>query len=158
MANWTKWDGLFKFCGSQHGIDWKVLKAIAMNESSLGTNKAVAIGLADPKNVMGSVSQDGKSWGLTQMTIKTAKDYDMLVTPEKLNMPSYCVDLTARHLSRIMKAFNSTDLRFTEYYVRAYNCGVQGLRNELQGKSLDRSSEYWRRFQQHLLLVNTYFS
>ena len=157
MANWNRFDDLFKKYGEKFGVDWKWLKAICMNESSLGTNASVAIGLASPKNVTGSQSKDGKSWGLMQLTISTAKSLDMLVTPEKLNQPEYSIDLCAQYVSQLKKMFKPGDPRYTEWVIKSYNQGPGNTKNEMIGKGGNFDPGYWKQFQQNLALVNAYF-
>ena len=157
MENWTKFDALFKQYGSKYLVEWRWLKAIAMNESSLGTNKSVALGMANPNNVMGSTSHDGKSWGLMQLTCKTAKTLDMLATPEKLNNPEYSIDLAAQYVSQLKKMFRPNDPRYTEWVIKSYNQGPGNTKNEMIGKSSGFAGEYWRRFKQNLDLVGAYF-
>ncbi len=155
QENWNRWDYYFKLSGEKHGIDWKWLKAIAMNESSLGTNKSVAIGIANPKNISGSASSDGKSWGLTQMTIKTAKDLDLLVTPTKLNDPIYSIELTAQYLSQLKKMFSTTNLRYVEWVIRSYNAGPTAIKKQIE-KPTGLADEYWRRFKNNLDIIQAY--
>lgn len=157
MNNWTKWDDLFKSYGTKYNVDWKWLKAICMNESSLGNHKSVALGLANPKDVQKSASEDGKSWGLMQMTIPTAKGLDMLVTPEKLNRPEYSIDLASQYVSQLKKMFRPGDTRHLEWVVKSYNQGPGATKNEILGKGGGKANEYWKRFQQNLILVSAYF-
>ncbi len=144
--NFNRWDYYFKESGKNHGIDWKILKAICMNESSLGTNKSVATGLTNPKNIAGSVSSDGKSYGLMQLTIPTAKDFDPSVTPQKLNIPEYSIDLAARFIAKLKTLFAPTDLRYLEWVVKSYNQGAGNTKKEMSGKP-GFADEYWRRFK-----------
>lgn len=129
----NKFDQTFKLIGEKYLIDWKILKAISLKESTLGTHPRVKRGLEFPKDIEGSKSEDGLSWGLMQMTLKTAKDYDQLATPEKLNNPYYSIDLSARHLKGLMRKFtNERD------YIMAYN---QGEGNQKKFIQLEQSGQ-----------------
>ena len=74
LDSWTEYDSLFKKYGAEYNIDWRWLKAICLNESNLGKAKSVMIGLENPRDIENSKSSDGKSWGLMQVTVPTAKD------------------------------------------------------------------------------------
>ncbi len=153
--NWGRWDYYFKLSGEKWNIDWRWLKAIAMNESSLGTNKSVAMGLANPKNVAGSASSDGKSWGLTQVTLRTARDMDPSVTAQKLNIPEYSIDLCARYVAQLKKLFSITDPRYVEWVIRSYNAGPSAIKKEIT-KPTGLADEYWRRFKNNLDIIVAY--
>jgi membrane-bound lytic murein transglycosylase MltF len=144
--SFTKWDTLFRLYG---GDDWKILKAIAMNESSLGEYPSVKRGLQVPQDVEGSKSQDGKSWGLMQITIPTARDFDPDATAVALNNPEYSVRLAARLLRSLKRQFDKT-----EYVVKAYNQGAGNTRAEIAGKHGGYANEYWERFQRNFRIIN----
>ncbi len=154
--NWERWDNLFKTMGAKHSVDWKILKAICMTESSLGTNKSVALGLANPKNTSGSASSDGKSWGLMQVRLKTARDLDLLVTPEKLNNAEYSIDLAAKYVSQLKKIFRTPDVRYLEWVIKSYNSGPGNVKKEMKGEIQGFANEYWRRFKNNYELVSAY--
>lgn len=101
------YDSLFKFYGNQFGVDWLMLKRLSFVESTLGLNKSVAEGLRNPSNINGSASTDGLSWGIMQITITTARDYDKTAGAVKLNNPEYSIKIAAQHLSKIKKLFSS---------------------------------------------------
>ncbi len=153
--NFHRWDYYFKEAETKHNVDWRWLKAIAMNESSLGTNKSVAIGLANPKNVAGSASSDGKSYGLMQITLATAKSMEPSVTPQKLNIPEYSIDLAARYVAELKKMFSITDFRYVEWVIKSYNQGPGNTKKEIEGKP-GFADEYWKRFKNHLDVVIAY--
>lgn len=149
---WTRFDGLFKKYGVENGIDPGWLKAIALNESSLGRHPAVARGLQYPFDISGSKSSDGLSWGLMQVTLTTARDLDPYATPQLLNDPEYSVKLASIYLSKLKKMFQATDKKFTEYVVKSYNQGPGNTRKEIStGKGY--ADEYWSRFQRNLTKV-----
>lgn len=150
--NWTRWDSIFKKYGEVYSVPWEWLKAIAMNESSLGSYPSVARGLIAPHDIEGSTSQDKKSWGLMQVTLTTAKGLDPLATAEKLNNPDYSVQLAAKYLSQLSTQFPSMISRRVEWIIKSYNQGPGNTRKEIAtGKGY--AQEYWERFQRNLKKV-----
>lgn len=148
--NWTKFDALFVKYGRTYGVDWKWLKAIAMNESSLGSVASVKRGLETPKDIAGSKSFDGKSWGLMQVTVTTGKDLDPTCSPEKLNDPEYSVMLAAKYISMLQKKFSMVDIRWQEFVIKSYNQGPGNTMKEQRGQTEGYADEYWARFQRNL--------
>ena len=140
----TRYDQWFKTYGALNGVPWKWLKAIAMNESSLGTN---------PRVVRGDVSEDGKSWGLMQFTLPTAQQFDPSATPEKLNDPEYSIKLGAKFLAWIMARFSKVELRFQEWVIKSYNQGFGNTTKERSGVITGYAGEYWSRFQRNFALI-----
>lgn len=153
IPKWNDYDDLFKDAGEKYNVEWKWLKAIALNESFLGNDRRVAIGLKDPKNIMDSTSRDGKSWGLMQMTLKTARSLDMLVTAEKLNDPAYCIDLSAHYVSQLQGMFSYVDLRYNEWVIKSYNQGPGNTFKEKDRKISGYAQGYWEIFQKNLKMV-----
>lgn len=150
-----KYDALFKKYGLKYGVNWHWLKAIAMNESNLGRAPSVAEGLKNPFNIEGSKSSDGLSWGLMQVTIKTAKSLDPTATEVKLNNPEYSIDLASKLTAQHMKMFNSKDKRYVESVIKSYNQGPTHTKNEMNGVNSNPTwklhvNEYWARFQRNL--------
>ena len=133
--DFTKFDSLFKQYGSENGVNWKWLKAICMNESSLGMNSRVKAG---------DVSTDGKSWGIMQLTLPTAGDYHPGVTIEDLNNPDFSVRVAAQFLGDLNSQF-SGDMRKV---VMSYN---QGAGNTRAGR--EYASGYYDRFVRNLSQV-----
>ena len=157
-ANWTKWDSLFRKYADRNALEWRWLKAIAMNESSLGTHPTVVRGFENPNDTEGSKSTDGKSWGLMQVTLVTAKDFDPLATPAKLNNAEYSIDLAARVFKRNMAYFSKADPRYLEWVVKSYNQGAGNSKKEMngwRGPYYDHVQEYWARFQRNLERVKS---
>lgn len=124
----NKYDGLFQKYGTEYGVPWKILKRMAYVESTLGQNSRVAIGLKNPNDIKGSTSTDGLSWGLMQMTLATAYDYDKMATPAKLNDPDYSIRLAAQHTKLLIKYFPINSDNYERNIVMAYN---QGQGNQL---------------------------
>lgn len=149
--NWNKFDSLFKLYGQMHLVDWRWLKAIAMNESSLGAARSVARGMAVPSDIEGSKSTDGKSWGLMQVTLTTARGLDPAATQEKLNNPEYSIKLAAKYVGELQKKFSMIDLRWQEWVIKSYNQGPGNTNKEKSGQiSKGYADEYWERFKRNL--------
>jgi membrane-bound lytic murein transglycosylase MltF len=142
---WTKYDGFFKRWATAYGVDWKWLKAIAMNESSLGLHPSVALGLKDPTN-KASVSDDKLSWGLMQMRLDTAKQFDSYATIEDLNNPTKIIKYSAQFLEWVIKQFpRDSGESLRRKVIMSYN---QGVGNTLKGKTY--ASGYYDKFLKHL--------
>ena len=139
-----KWDALFKRYGKQYGVPWRWIKAIAWNESSLGTARSVALGLREPSNIEGSKSFDGKSWGLMQTTLATAREIQPNVTEIDLNNPETSIRIGTAILARLIKRFGIDD---RESVVRAYN-GGPGFMKTVQGRTI--TPVYYSRFVDHI--------
>lgn len=125
----NRFDSLFQKYGDQFGVPWKILKRMAYIESTLGQNPRVAIGLKNPNDIKGSTSTDGLSWGLMQMTLATAYDYDKLATPTKLNDPDYSIKMASQHTKLLIKYFPINSDNYERNIVMAYN---QGQGNQLK--------------------------
>ena len=147
---WTRFDALFQKYGSKHGVEWKYLKAIALNESDNGREKSVARGLATPTDVQGSKSSDGKSWGLMQVTLTTARGLDPQATEVKLNNPEYSIDLAARYLAQLQRTFPMIETRWLEWTIKSYNQGPGNTAKERRGEIKGYAQAYWDRFQRNL--------
>ena len=118
--DFTKWDSLLKKYSKIYGVPWRWMKVIILNESSNGTNKKVLAGLANPSDVEGSKSSDGKSWGLMQITLPTAKGLTgRVVSAEELNNADFNVQLSAQLLKQLIARFGYS---FHDV-MRAYNGG-----------------------------------
>lgn len=116
-----KWDGLFKRYGTRYNVPWRWLKAICMNESSLGEHPSVARGLEDPSDVDGSKSDDGLSWGLMQLTLRTARALEgAQIDAVFLNNPDNSVRLGAELVSELILKYGIED---RESIIRDYNGG-----------------------------------
>lgn len=139
--SFTQWDSFFQQYGAQSAVPWRWLKAICMNESSLGQAKSVLVGLSDPSNVDGSKSSDGLSWGLMQVTLATANGLVGPVTPQYLNDPGNSVRLGAMLVAQLIKTFGIDD---RQSVIRAYNGGP---------KFGAATIPYYTRFQANLAVV-----
>ncbi len=145
----TTYDHLFKQYGSQYKVDWKMLKRICMIESSLGRAKSVAHGLKNPTDVEGSKSYDGKSWGIMQVTLTTARDFDPTATEEKLNNPAYSVEIACKYLAWVQGRFPVTESRYEEWVVKSYNQGVGNSAKERAGTSQGFAHDYWAKYKKY---------
>ena len=114
------YDAFFIKWGTYYGVNWRVLKRIAYIEPRIGLDRRVKLGIENPKDISGSKSGDGLSWGIMQTTLSTAKTYDKTTTEEKLNSPSFSIQMGAAHLAFLKKnypTFTDRDL------VMSYNHG-----------------------------------
>lgn len=130
----NNFDPLFKNYANLFGLDWILLKAICMKESTLGKHPKVARGLLVPTDVEGSKSEDGKSWGIMQITLPTGRDFDPAVTEVKLNNPEYSVRLAAQIIKWLYQRFEVSDPRRTEWVIKSYNQGVGNTGKEKRGE------------------------
>lgn len=140
--NWSKWDVLMKSQCDEFEVPWLWMKAIMIDESSLGLNPRVARGLIQPDDVEGSVSEDGKSWGLLQLRPETARDFDIIANAQKLNNPDYTIRIGAKLLRRLYKAEGGVE----EFVIKSWNEGQGAANRERVGLSSGHADEYWRRY------------
>lgn len=128
----TLFDHLFIKYANHNSLDWKMLKRIAWIESHIGLDSRVAKGISNPKDIEGSKSRDGLSWGIMQSTVATSRDYLPSATPEMLNNPETSIMIGAKHLAFLKRAYP----QFSERdIVMAYNHG-QG--NQLKFLNLEK--------------------
>jgi soluble lytic murein transglycosylase-like protein len=143
------YDAHFKKYGAKYGVNWLLLKRIAMIESKIGTHPTVVRGLKNPSDIEGSKSTDGKSWGIMQVTLTTAQWLDPSATVEKLNNPDYSIDLAARYLKYLQGFFPLTDARYWEWVVKSYNQGQGNTAKERSGSSAGFAGAYWAKYKQY---------
>jgi membrane-bound lytic murein transglycosylase MltF len=103
-------------------------------------------GSKNPNDVEASKSSDGKSWGLMQVTLKTAQWLDPKATVAKLNNPEYSIDLAAKYLKFLFDYFPQVDSRRIEWVVKSYNQGQGNSANERAGKSQGFAHAYWAKY------------
>ena len=138
LTDWNRLDARFKFHAALNGLPaqgWQWLKSIALNESDLGRNSRVKAGL---------VSYDGLSWGLMQLRIETARDYEP-VTVEDLNKEEINLRIAAKHFARLYRKFSSL-----EHAVKAYNQGEGNMAKEIAARKRGDMNGY--------AMAATYFS
>jgi soluble lytic murein transglycosylase-like protein len=147
--NWTKWDSLMQ----AHCIDaqapWQWLKAIMIDESSLGLNPRVVLGLLHPEDIEGSKSEDGLSYGLLQLRPETARDFDIIANAQKLNDPDYSIRIGAKLLRRLFRALGGVE----EFVMKAWNEGQGAAVLEQSGRIHGRADEYWTRYQANKAMI-----
>lgn len=150
------WDALFKKYGSKYGIPWKRLKRHCWIESSMGKARSVAEGLRNPANISSSTSSDGLSWGLMQVTLATALQFDKQATAYKLNNPEYSIEMACKVIQAKKKYFTETK-KFSpteQEEVMAYNMGEGNVArwHELQEQGKLKSTDfpagrdYWSKY------------
>jgi hypothetical protein len=146
--SFTRYDALFKKYGQQFGVSWRLLKVIATIESTLGENPRVALGLRDPSN-KASVSYDNLSWGLMQLRVETANDYEKGTTYADLNNAETSIRIAAKFFAWIQRQFPRTDSDWLKKVVMSYNQGVAGTKRGYTG-----ALPYWEKFQKQMALLN----
>lgn len=144
--NFTRWDAEIRAASRRHSVPWRWIKAIMWNESSLGNAPSVARGLASPNDAEASKSGDGKSWGLMQVTLTTARELRPEATTALLNDPAFSIDVGARYLAKMLTRFKGD----RDKAVRAYN-GGPGYASTAIGPAA--TALYLERFKAHLLQV-----
>ena len=162
--NFILYDSIFKKYGQQYGVNPTWLKAICMNESNLGMAPSVARGLLNPSDSGGSVSSDGLSWGIMQVTVITARDFDPAATYYQLNQAEYSIQMAARVMVRSLNSFNSaTSLDFEKQNIMAYNAGIGRVNQWLSGtltnagqNAIANASDYFNRYMRNKqVILNT---
>lgn len=140
-GDFFKYDAEFKAAAARYGIpNWFYLKAIAWNESNVGMHPRVRAGLANPFDIEGSKSSDGKSWGIMQVTLTTANDMRPGTSVADLNNPLISIDLGAKYYGKMYQRYKDP--------VRAARAYNQGPGNE--DKNRPYADEYGTRFSDHL--------
>ena len=153
IKNITTFDPFFKKYADLNGLDWRMLKAIAMVESTLGENPRVKRGLINPNDIQGSMSEDGKSWGLMQLTVPTARDYDKSATEVKLNNPEFSIGISAKLLAMLNRIFDGQERDI----IMAYNQGLGNQRKfiamekdgTLKAHQFPAAREYYKKYMKN---------
>lgn len=147
LSDWNRLDQRFKYHASLQGLPvdgWKWLKAIALNESDLGRDSRVKAG---------NVSRDGLSWGLMQLVLATARDYEPVAVSD-LNNEEINLRIAAKHFSRLYRKF-----KVLEHAVKAYNQGEGNMAKEIASRKngnvsgYAQAADYWAKFSSHLKQV-----
>jgi membrane-bound lytic murein transglycosylase MltF len=145
-SDFDRFDSVFQAAAVKYGIpNWLYLKAIAWNESSVGMAASVRNGIDNPADQDGSKSSDGLSWGVMQVTLKTAQSLRPGTTTVDLNNPSVSIDLGAKYFSQMLTRYSGDVSRAA----RAYN---QGPGNEDARKPY--ADDYLSRFQSHYIQLS----
>lgn len=135
----NRWDSLIQKYANLYNVPFDWMKAIMIVESDLGRAKSVKIGLEKPDDIINSVSFDGKSWGLMQLTLPTTRMFEPLVTERGLNDPEISVRLAAKYLQWLI----SKKGRDEENVIRSYNGGA-GWKGTVLGPSM--TLQYWNKY------------
>ena len=125
-----KYDELFLKYAQLEGLDAKLLKAIAMNESGQKMNFT-------------HLEPIGGTTGIMHIKLETARDYNKKLTAEDLKNYEVQIQYAAKHLARLLKLFGNE-----QKAIMAYN---QGEGNTLKGKTY--AAEYYERFTRNKLLI-----
>jgi len=102
----NRYDGNFIEAGRQYALDWRLLKAIARQESNFDPN---AINPADP------------SYGLMQVSLSTARALGYTGHPEGLLAPAVGIEWGAKALADIARRHRTVDAQLA-----VYNGGERG--------------------------------
>lgn len=117
---YTRYDNAFKFYASLEGFDWRMLKAIAIRESSLGQ---------DPRVLEGKVSFDGLSYGLMQIAEGKGSQKEIEIKgfggALSLNNPEYSIEVASRLVGYLNQKYGDPRTVFL-----AYNQGEKNTDNE----------------------------
>jgi len=124
-----KYDEMFLKYAQLEGIDAKLLKAIAMNESGQKMNFT-------------NLEPIGGTTGIMHIKLETARDYNKKLTAEDLKNYEVQIQYAAKHLGRLLKLFGNE-----QKAIMAYN---QGEGNTLKGKTV---SEYYNRYVRNKQLI-----
>jgi len=150
----VKYDSLIKAKSKKYNLPWKWIKAVALNESRLGTASSVAWGLVHPSDIEKSKSSDGKSWGLMQLTLPTAREMvGAPITASYLNNAENSLELGARYLSQMYNlGLKQSVVPAKEFMFRAYNGGPGFLKTNM-GKVL--TPIYYAKAVTNIGLINS---
>lgn len=138
-----RYDAIFKKYSKIYRVPWRWIKAVAWNESSIGMASSVVKGLNNPNDIEGSKSFDGKSWGIMQVTLTTAREMRPGTTVQDLNNPDISISLGAQYLGKMYAKFGGD----REKTIRAYN-GGPGFEKTVLGRT--STPIYYAKFLSHL--------
>lgn len=147
-ARVTVYDSEFKKRAAEYGLDWKMLKAIAMIESWLGTYKGV-VDTEDERKVAPHApdSSDKLSAGIMQVTRVTARDYYPTAEWRDLQDPAFSIKVAAQHLAMLKRLSKTYIGRETEFMVKSYNQGQGNSAKEFSGKIREGyANNYWLKY------------
>lgn len=125
-----QYDSLFIKYGQEFGLDPKMLKAIALNESTLGKNKGY-----EPK---------GGTTGLMQIKLSTAQDFFKNLTATELEKDEVQIKTASAFLASLKKQFNGDEKKT----VMSYNQGAGATK---AGKTY--ADPYWEKYLKHKQLI-----
>ena len=144
---YNRFDELYKRFGKQYKVPWRWIKAIAVIESNQGAARSVAHGLENPQDESGSTSSDGKSWGIMQVTLSTARWLEgQQITTAYLNDAENSIRLGTKYLQYLISVFGYD----SEKVSRGYNGGPGFMKTKL-GPTL--TLVYYGRFKAALEVI-----
>lgn len=142
-----EYDEFFKRYGRMYKVPWRLVKAIALNESDLGRAESVKHGILHPGDVQLSASFDKLSWGIMQTTLSTARMMEgMIVTEAYLNVPENSIRIGTKYLKWLMERNGGDE----EKTVRGYNGGPGYMKTRL-GPSM--TLVYWGRYLKNKAII-----
>lgn len=147
-ARVTVYDSEFKKRAAEFNLDWKMLKAIAMIESWLGTYRGVIDTESERENASNAPdSSDKLSAGIMQVTRVTARDYYPTADWRDLQDPAFSIKIAAQHLAMLKRLSKTYVGRETEFMVKSYNQGQGNTAKEFSGKIKQGfANNYWLKY------------
>lgn len=125
-----QYDSLFIKYAKDYKLNPLMLKAIALNESTLGKNKGY-----EPK---------GGTTGLMQIKLSTAQDFFKNLTAMELDKDEVQIKTASAFLASLSKQFSGDEKKI----VMSYNQGAGATR---AGKTY--AEEYWQKYLKHKQLI-----
>lgn len=125
-----QYDSLFIKYAQEYGLNPIMLKAIALNESTLGKNKGY-----EPK---------GGTTGLMQIKLSTAQDFFKNLTAMELDKDETQIKTASAFLASLSKQFPGDEKKI----VMSYNQGAGATR---AGKTY--AQPYWEKYLKHKQLI-----
>jgi len=133
-----QWDSLFVRYGKEFGVNPRLMKSIAANESLLGQ--------------FSGYEPNGGTRGLMHIKLGTAQDYEKDLTEYDLYW-SVAADenqirVATKHMKRLLKKFGHDEKKA----VQAYNAGEGRIQQFITGKieSLPKTTvDYWDRYNRN---------
>ena len=125
-----QYDALFLKYATKYGLDPKMLKAIALNESTKKKNKGY--------------EPIGGTTGQMQIKLSTARDFFKNLTAIELEDDEKQIETASAFLASLKKQFNGDERK----YVMSYN---QGAGNTRSGK--EYAKPYWEKYLKHKQLI-----
>lgn len=125
-----QYDEYFLKYSKEQGIDAKLLKAIAMNESGAKLNYT-------------QLEPIGGTSGIMHIKLSTARDYEKELTAEELKSPEVQIRVASKHIKRLLKVFNGD----INNVVMAYNAGEGNIK---KGKIPSITKDYIARYYRNI--------
>ncbi len=138
--DFNRFDDLFISESLKYGIDPKMTKAIALNESLAGFNR-------DKEKI-------GNTQNLMHVTLSTARQFDPSATLSNLSKDAYSLNMGLKFLEYLTKKYDGNE----KLVVMAYNGGETRVNQFLDGsykhspkavKAIENMTEYYERYKRN---------